>query len=148
LGLKGHLEIASRPFNDGRVEEQIKVIKEKVSIAESGQVAAKQSLGYWQHRIQIGTAPNEEVYQAQKALAPMASSYEDAILAADKIELHVKDARDRLRLSQEQLEREQAFLEDMTKRMTVASAVAGSFFAHVLEGAFVRKGHLLGEIEI
>lgn len=147
-GLKGHLAIALRPFSDGRIAAQISEIKQKATAYQQGENAAHDDVTYMNGLTQTSAGDAHDFYQSQIKLASVTGIYDDAILEASQIDKKVQDAHDGLNVANDQLAKEEALLQEMRARMTVQAPVAGRFVAKTLTSLFVRKGHLLGTINV
>ena len=145
---QSQIEIAERPFHDGRLDEEIQALVQKSQYLKSAVDWTKEALTYAQQQFTIGQITLVDRDGAQLRVQRADSAYTDAKLAADHAPKKQQDMLDKLASMKEALRNHQTFLETMKSSLTITSPLAGDLQLFVGPNCFVKKGHSLGVIEL
>jgi hypothetical protein len=143
-----HIEIAERPFHDGRVDEEVQALVQKSEFLQRALEWSEEALQVANDKFRAGEIFQVDVDKAQVDVLRAGSAHIDAKIASDHAPKKHRDMIDKLNATKESLRQHQAFLQVMKSAMTISSPVKGQFKALVAPGWFVRRGHVLGEITI
>ena len=143
-----HIEIAERPFHDGRVDEEVQALVQKSEYLKRALDWSEEALQSAYDRFRAGEIPQVDLDKAQVDVLHAGSAHRDAKIAADHAPKKHQDMIDKLNATKESLRQHQEFLQIMKSAMTISSPVEGQFKVLVAPGWFVRRGHVLGEITI
>jgi hypothetical protein len=148
LVLRGHLEIASRPFYDNRMAGHVEGISDSTltptfgheAVAESGKMALDEvNAGIERANRAVAAAVNRKSPVSADVLA----TFEFSLIAQ-----RVRDAKDGLLLAREYLDGQLMLMDELISRLTIRAPVEGRFVANALAGCFVKKGHSVGTLEV
>lgn len=145
--LSEQIAISERPFLDGRVNEQIEMIKKKAVDFSTMNDAAQKVLEEERRQSEV-LGNNQDSYRSAVVNALQThSAYLDADLSAHQAERKQKDAQDKIQLAKSKLDFHEKVLGELEETMMVKSGANGIFRSLVVTGLFVRKGHILGTLE-
>ena len=141
------IEIAERPFLDGRVDAQINLLSAKVANLADLQLQLTKTLSEFNFIKEESDAvtPNQ-IYGAQADIDRGANDYLIAKSAFDSAAKQKQDAQDKIALARQHIADMQTLLNSMMARLAIKSTTAGLFVSRVHAGDFVKKGHILGSV--
>ena len=142
-----HLEMAGRPFHDGRVDEQIKTLTYKKDNLVDAVKVQEDRVKRVKDRFNVGEMTMEDVEAAQVTLLSLSRQQADAILAADQAEKKKQDMIDKLAITKGELDHHEHYLAQIKSSLTITAPTDGYFKALVAAGGAVKKGHNLGEMK-
>jgi hypothetical protein len=147
--LRQHIGIIERPYHDGRVDEEIQSINDKVKLLsqtinyytgdieqqlkDNIKVGEKNQVDWDEHMI--------KVYEVQSAMI-------DAQLSASQATRKKDDLLDKINSAKGRLSKEEVFLDGVTKALTITSPETGVFSPATAVGLFLKKGTSIGDLEI
>lgn len=147
--LQTHIAIIERPLLDGRLDSEITALTTKAQALQAvvtltTDTIAKATL---EGKLGIGWT-YRDFNDMQIAQVQAKNAVVDANLAASHAAQKKIDLQDKIAAAKSKLIREQAYLMRMRKALIVEATSAGIFKAQAAVGSFLRKGKVIGEIEI
>jgi biotin carboxyl carrier protein len=144
--LREQINFAERPFLDGRVDEEIKLIKSKAKYLSQKNQDAEAKLKLAESQVQLGTLDKSEYLAIVLNYTAIKTNYLDAELASNQAEKKKQELIDKISLAKDKLRLEEDALADLMMSMEVKANADGNFTSSVAVGSFIKKGHLLGRI--
>jgi hypothetical protein len=148
LALEEHLSFLERPFTDGRIDEEIAALVQKEQLLSNAVTNQTQVRDIIQGRVDTGHATLDELENAQIKVIQSQNSQIDAHLASSHAARKKVDMQDKIVTAKNKIDRDKQYLDEMGKALTIISGVTGTFYPNAFAGAFVRKGHVLGKINL
>jgi hypothetical protein len=148
LALEEHLSFMERPFTDGRIDEEIAALAQKEHLLADAVTAQTQARDTIQLRVSLGQATLDELDNAQIKLLQSQNAQIDAHLASSHAILKKIDLQDKINTAKNKIARDKLYLDAMNGSLHISSGIAGTFFPNAVAGSFVRKGHVLGKINL
>jgi len=127
------LEIAERPFKDGRVDDLLAEVPFKIAAAEAAAASA---------RVNSSSVYDPQNFQSAELLKQKAILEIEQKFGAWR----AKDAQELLELAKGQLEKERENLRELEELLTLTAQKPCRFKSYYCAGSFVEKGQLCGEI--
>jgi hypothetical protein len=131
------LEIAERPFSDGRVDELVAELPAQIAAAQAAAAAAS-------------TLANNVAPDASRNLIDR----DEALMQKATLEIQKKyaltrigDARELLQIAKTQLAEETSYLSDIKNSLIFRADGGRRFKPYVAAGSFIRRGQICGEVE-
>jgi hypothetical protein len=148
LALEEHLSYLERPFNDGRIDEEIAALAQKEQFLADAVTLQEKILDFAQLQFKSGQTSIDTPENAEVKLIQSRNARTDAHLASSHAARKKVDLQDKITTAKNKIGRDKQFLDTMDKSLTISSSVSGTFYPNTLVNYFVRKGHLLGKINL
>src|SRR5262249_1533922 len=123
--LELHVEIIERPFKDGRLDEEIKALQDKVGLLEEaikGQTEIYESV---KAQYQVGARLIYELNEAQVALYQAQCALIDGRISVSQASRKKDDLSDKVEGAKLSLKQERAILEQAEKALSISAPIAG-----------------------
>lgn len=146
--METHIEIIERPFHDGRLDEEIDGMNDKIALLVDVVEKYESQLSMVEAEYEAGAKTLEDLNTANIMLFQAKAAAIDGRLSASQATRKKDDLFDKINTAKLNLRRERAFLETMVANLTITSPVSGSFEPNVATGHFVKLGDPIGEIEV
>lgn len=141
------IAISERAFLDGRVDDEITGLGQKRDSLQTAVTAQQAVLAQAQQQVKVGQVTAADVAVAQKDLASAQSALTDATVAANQAPAKKQDALDKMTVAKNSLADHKTYIQSMQAALTITSPAQGTLNIEVGPGSYVRRGHLLGEVD-
>lgn len=148
VALEEHLTYIERPFKDGRIDQEIAALGQKEKALSEAVVWQQKVVDAADAQVSIGHQVLGYLGEAKVKMIEAQNSQIDAQLASSHAVQKKVDLLDKIATARNKIARDHQYLNAMDKALTINSGVNGTFYAVVVVGSFVRKGHTLGKINI
>ena len=146
--LRKKIEIAERPFLDGRVSEEIEMIKAKSQDLKTAYDDAVKIKDNTQVESDIlGNIDKDKLYGVIDYALKAHVSLLEAELSVRQTQRKSQDALDKIQLAKSKLEFHEMILAQLESALTINSPAEGNFKSFVAPGLYIKRGHILGIIE-
>jgi hypothetical protein len=141
-----HIAILERPFNDGRIDKEIEMVKNKAEMLNEIVNTTDKLLTYSREDYSLGKGSRDDLDAAINALGKAKVDFMAAKLTADQVDGRRDDASAKIQLAKDKLSSHEKILNDLRAAMLVHASIDGNFKSHVAPSFFVKRGHILGEL--
>jgi hypothetical protein len=141
-----HLSIAERPFNDGRLDEEMAVLRAKAQNLQDAKTSTDQILAETENEYRAGTRAASDWNNARVAAYSATSAYLDAKMAADQAPKKRLDMIDKIRATRNTMDIHKSSLQAFAAGMTIVAPEGGTFRLVAALGSFVQKGDIICEL--
>jgi hypothetical protein len=145
---KEHIDVMERPFKDGRIDQEIAMLKQKAGILKDTVDWAGYKAAYAKLKVDDGSYAKDVWHTAQIDLNKAKVDLLAAQLAADQAEKRRDDTLAKIQVAKDKLALHEKMLDDLRASMIVISSADGHYKSHVETNVFVKKGHVLGEFSL
>jgi hypothetical protein len=149
VALEEHLSFLERPFTDGRIDQEIAALAQKAAIMSDAVSAQAELRRIIAIQVSQGQNTHANLYAEDIKLIQVTNAKLDADLASSHAERKKIDLQDKLASASSKIVRDRDFLNAMDNALTIRSTINnGTFHPATIVNSFVRKGHVLGRIEL
>ena len=147
VALQEHIDILLRPFNDGRLDQEIQALSQKAQALQDAFTALTQIEGDVSQSYALGLTDQVHVDQAKQSMLQAQSAKIDADIASSHAQQKKVDLFDKITSAKNRLQRENDYLTSMRGLLQVSAQRSGDFEGVAGQGSFVRKGKLIGTLK-